>query len=656
MIDAVELRKAYGGQEVLAGATFRISQGEKLALVGPNGSGKTTILRILAGGEAPDAGEVRRPRSLEVGYLPQEIEGTSDKTLVAFAEDVAGDLRRIRAELRELEARMEGGAAEPAVLDRYGRLRTRFEHLDGYGLRARVERILSGLGFREEDYGRPLGAFSGGWRMRAALARILLREPDLVLLDEPTNHLDIDSLEWLESHLRASPQACLIVSHDVAFLDRVVGGVLALEGGRVVRVKGNYSRYEADRALRDEQARAAYENYQRRRAQTEAFVERFRYKAAKARQVQSRLRQLDKEAPPPAPPPRLETFALDLPVPARSGRTVVALEGVDAGYGEHVVYRDVTLRVDRGQKLVLIGPNGAGKSTLLKLLAGVLPPLRGRVVYGHHVTVSYFAQHQLEQLDPECTVLEEMMRLPGARTERELRTLLGAFLFRNDAVDKKVAVLSGGEKSRLVLAKVLAEPGNFLLLDEPTNHLDIQGCAVLKEALARFEGTVCLITHDRDLINRVADRIVYVESGRTREYLGTYEDFARKRREELAAVAETLQTPAEAPAGPRKGKRELRRLEAERRERIRRQTEPLRRRVRSLEDEIAGLEARLAEVEAALAEPTTYGDPQRAGALARERAELDRRLGPLAEAWEEAAEALEALEEELGAAEAARPA
>lgn len=647
MLDALELTKSYGGQTVLDGASFQLGEGERLALVGPNGAGKTTLLRIVAGEERPDGGEVRRRRGLEVGYLRQEAEPVSDRPLLAYVEDVAQDVRSLEAELRDLESRLGNGHADPRLLERYGHLQTRFEHLGGYALRARAERILGGLGFRPTEFSQPLASFSGGWRMRAALARILLREPDLVLLDEPTNHLDIVSLEWLEGHLQESPSAFLVVSHDVAFLDRVVQGVLALEAGHLVRTRGSFAQYQAERRLREEQARAAFENWQRKRAQTETFAERFRYKATKARQVQSRLRQMEREDAPPPPPPVQAALTLHLPQPERSGRTVVTLEDVDAGYPGKPVYRGLAFRVERGEKVALIGPNGAGKSTLLKVLAGALPPLGGRLEYGHRVTVSYFAQHQLEQLDPHRTVLEEMQRLPGLRSELELRTVLGAFLFSGDAVDKRVSVLSGGEKSRLVLAKLLCDPGNFFLLDEPTNHLDIQACEVLKQALEAFSGTLCLITHDRDLINRVATRVVYVDGGTVREYLGNFDDFLARRAAEVAAA------PAGAPASAaeggegRPGRKDLRRVEAEHRARVRRETGPLREEVSRLEGEIASAEGRLGEVEAVLADASTYADPVLAASLARERAELSRRVAELTPRWEAAATELEERERAL---------
>jgi ATP-binding cassette subfamily F protein 3 len=649
VLDIAQLRKSYGGQEVLGGVSLKVSPGDRLALVGPNGSGKTTILRLVTGAETADGGEIHRRRGLEIGYLPQEIEVSSHLALLAYVEDVADDVRRAESEIRDLESCMARGEATPGLLERYGHLQTRFEHLGGYALQARAERILSGLGFDGGDFDRALTAFSGGWRMRAALARILLREPDLVLLDEPTNHLDIVSLEWLEAHIRESDNAYLIVSHDVEFLDRVVTGVLALERGKAIRTRGGYRQYQIERRLREEQARTAYESYQRRQTAALAFADRFRYKASKARQVQSRLGQMRKEEPPPPPPPREEVPALRLPQPPRSGRSVVRLEAVVAGYADATIYRGLDLRIERGEKIALIGPNGAGKSTLLKLLAGVLRPISGQLTYGHGVTVSYFAQHQLEQLEPSRSVLEEMMSQPGLRSELEVRTILGAFLFSGETVDKKVAILSGGEKSRLVLAKMLATPGNFLLLDEPTNHLDIRACDVLKRTLDAYQGALCLITHDRDLINRVATRVVYVQGGRLREYLGNYDDFDRKRALEAGHIGDRGR-PDKAGSGDggRLGKRELRRQEAERRERLRRATAPLRERVARMEADIALAEGELAEVELALAQPSAYADPVRSAALAKRRAELVPRVDELTAKWEDAATELEEKEREGG--------
>ncbi len=640
MIEAVSLQKAYGGRAILEDASLRVGAGERVALVGPNGAGKTTLLRILAGEEAPDDGVVRGRRGLTVGYLPQEIAVSSSLSLIGYVEDVADDLRAVEEELRRVQAALETG--DDALLDRYGALQSRFEHLGGYRLRSRAERVLAGLGFSPGDHERPVDTFSGGWRMRAALARILLREPDLVLLDEPTNHLDLDTLEWFENHLHQSTSAFVVVSHDVAFLDRVVQTVLALEGGRVVRCEGNYTRYEADRARREQQARAAYDAYHRRRAEVERFAERFRAKATKARQVQSRLRLMEREEPPPPPPGRARGLSFSFPQPPRSGRTVAELEAVHAGYGGKAVYNGLDLRIDRGEKVALVGPNGAGKSTLLKLLAGVVTPWHGRVRVGHNVETAYFAQHHLDQFDPARTVLDEILGLPSVAGELQARSLLGAFLFSDDAVDKRVGVLSGGEKSRLALARMLASRANFLLLDEPTNHLDIDACEVLKRALERFQGTVCMITHDRDLINRIATRVAAVAGGRVESFPGNHDDYLR-----LRAPATAPATPTRAAGRPRNSRRDQRRAEARRRERLRRETAPLREEVSRLEAEIERLERELAEVEVELADPGLYAEPGRAAERARARAALAQRLERTTAAWEEAATAFESKQREL---------
>ncbi len=642
MIEAVSLHKAYGGRAILEGASLRVGAGERVALVGPNGAGKTTLLRILAGEETPDSGVVRGRRGLSVGYLPQEIAAASSRTLIGYVEDVADDLRAVEAELRRVQAALEAG--DNALLDRYGALQSRFEHLGGYRLRSRAERVLAGLGFSPDESDRPVDTFSGGWRMRAALARILLREPDLVLLDEPTNHLDLDTLEWFENHLHQSASAFVVVSHDVAFLDRVVRAVLAMENGRIVRCEGNYSRYESDRAQREQQARAAYDAYHRRRAEVERFAERFRAKATKARQVQSKLRMVEREQPPPPPPPRARGLSFSFPPPHRSGRTVIELEAVHAGYGDEAVYEGLDLRIDRGEKVVLVGPNGAGKSTLLKLLAGVVAPWQGRVRLGYNVETAFFAQHHLDQFDPARTVLDEVLGLPSVAGELQARSLLGAFLFSDDAVDKRVGVLSGGEKSRLALARMLASRANFLLLDEPTNHLDIDACEVLKRALERFQGTVCMITHDRDLINRVATRVVAVAGGRVESFPGNHDDYLRLR--PPATGPDAPDRPAERP---RPNRRDQRRAEARRRERVRRETAPLRERVSPLEAKIERLERELAEVEAELSDPGLYAEPDRAADRARARAALAERLEEKTAEWEEAATAFEAKQRELGA-------
>lgn len=646
MLDVIGLSKFLGGRTLFNSVSFKLSMGQRLALTGPNGSGKTTLLRLLAGEESPDNGAIHRRSDLDLAYLPQESDINSDKLLLDFVEDVADEIKHIREELKSLEKSMADVKSNPALLRRYGHLQTRFEHLDGYTLRARSERILLGLGFNKEELARPVTELSGGWRMRAALARILLREPDVILLDEPTNHLDIVTLQWLEEFICSSSTAYIIVSHDIEFLNCVVTGVLALEGGRLFRSKGNYSQYEQGRELRHEQALAAYQNHQKKQAAEEAFVERFRSKATKAKQVQSRIKRMEKIEAPPPPPSQSKALSFSLPQPARAGKNIVKLENIDIAYGEVQVYKNLNFSIDRGEKVALIGPNGAGKSTLLKLLAGKITPTSGSMAHGHNVTVSYFAQHQLEQLNQNLTALEEMMTLPGLRSENAMRNMLGAFLFSGDSVDKKVSVLSGGEKTRLVLAKLMAEPGNFFLLDEPTNHLDVSACDTLKQALAAYEGALCFISHDRDLINKAATKVIWVEHGQLQTYEGNYDDFLRKRSQEEAQTVDagTATKNSETPSEQKTSKRDARRMEAERRQRLQKETAPLRKEVQMLEEQISRAESRVAELEAQLADPESYSEPNKIADAARERTRLVKELEALAEKWEGAAVQLETAE------------
>jgi ATP-binding cassette subfamily F protein 3 len=648
LLDASGLSKSFGGRTLFSAVDLRLDAGDRLALVGPNGSGKTTLIKILAGEEQADTGEVRGRRGSSNGYLPQEVEVDSSESLLDFVENVAGELREVQEGLAEAHKLLDGGDSSPELLVRYGHLQARYEYLGGYTLRSEARKILSGLGFSERDFSRPLNSFSGGWRMRSLLARILLKSPEIIFLDEPTNHLDIVTLEWLENFIRESKAGFLIVSHDVSFLNRVVNGVFALEKNGAVRTKGNYDRYVEERDLRLSQQRAAFERQQRKRADEERFIERFRSKNTKAKQVQSRIKRMEKEeVVAPSEPFSSEKPAIRFPQPERSGKDVVTLDGVVAGYGPNIIYKGLDFKLFRGDKAVFIGPNGAGKSTLLKLIAGVIAPSAGTVTFGHNVTRSYFSQHQMELLSPNRTVLEEILALPGYRTEREARSLLGGFLFSGDDVEKKVSVLSGGEKSRLVMAKLLIEPGNLLLLDEPTNHLDIDACETLKNALFEFGGTIAVITHDRDLINRVANKVIYVDGGRCEEYLGNYDDFLRARGSRAAAAPSADTEPGESAVQKSSKGKEARKNAAKSREEFYRRTKPLRSRVEELEKKITEGEVRLAEVEAQLSDPGVYSDPKKAAELARERAGLESGISEASHEWEALALDLEELERTL---------
>ena len=676
MIALDGVSKGYGGQQLLQDCTWRIGRGERIGLVGPNGAGKTTLCRILALVEETDAGRVHRDTGVTVGYLPQEVTTGEDRTVLAEALAGFDEVWRLESELEALAARMAGPGADPGLTDTYGEVQHRFEALGGYRLEAEAKIILGGLGFSPEEVHRPLAEFSGGWRMRAALARLLLLRPDLLLLDEPTNHLDLESLGWLENFLAAYEGSVVIVSHDRYFLNRMVTAIAELAGGSVTLYHGDYDHFlverEARQALREAQAR----NQAKRVAEIERFIDRFRYKASKARQVQSRVKMLDRME-------RIETEAearrihFSFPQPPRTGRLVARLAGVRKAYGDNVVYSGVDFLVERGDRVALVGVNGAGKSTLLKVLAGTLPFDAGERALGSHVEVQYYAQHQLDLLDPTRTVLEEIeLAAPEAQISR-LRTILGSFLFSGDTVEKKVAVLSGGEKARLALAKMLARPAALLCMDEPTNHLDLASKEVLEEALSGFNGTIVFISHDRYFINRIATQVVEVDRGHLTTHLGTYDDYL-DHKAKAVATPELAETPrstapktkpadqasvrrisrpsaAGGSAGAISGPPQLKGLKNETKDstnpkkshkNLDREIKAIKARLGTVEAQIHEMEARLQEIGLALADPDLYRDGDRARDIAQARRDTEERVAWLMKEWEDLSVRLSAVSAE----------
>ena len=535
MIQLNNVSLAFGGQQVLDGVTWTIRPNERIGLIGPNGAGKTTLLRVISGQHKPDAGEVSMGRDETLGYLEQDVQEASphrsvlDEAMQAF-EDVLELEERERRLTKELDAE-EDHASEhyQALLHDLERVQATLVTREAHRARPQAEAVLTGLGFAPGDLGRPISSFSGGWRMRVALARLLLRRPDVLLLDEPTNHLDIDSIDWLENYLKGYPGTVVIVSHDRYFLDRMVTTIAELAAGRLTEYAGNYAYYLEARVERRQLQQAAYDNQQKLIAETERFVERFRYKATKARQVQSRIKMLEKLeriAPPPSEEAHIQ---FRFPEPARSGRTVLALSAFSKSYdgaeGHVEVFQNAgPLQIERGDKVALIGPNGAGKSTLARMLRGT-EPFEGTREVGYRVEMTYFAQHQADALEPHLTIFEVLRRRARGQSDTEIRSILGAFLFTGDDVFKEVRMLSGGEKSRVALAATLLAPANLLLLDEPTNHLDIRSIRVLVEALRQFAGTFVVVSHDRHFLDQVANKIWRVGGGTVQAFLGSYSEY-----------------------------------------------------------------------------------------------------------------------------------
>jgi len=539
MLSLSGIHKAFGGQQVLTDVTWTVGDGTRVGLAGPNGAGKSTLLRMIAGLVEPDRGTIALPKGARVGYLPQHILGTRGisvraQAMTAFAE--LHELEDRRAALEHELATVDPSDGRYAdVMDRYVAVCDEWEHRGRYDTEAEADTVLHGLGFRDGDLDRDCGELSGGWQMRVALATLLLQRPDVLLLDEPTNYLDLEARTWLEEFLVAYPGSVVLVAHDRYFLDVAVDHIAEVLHGRVTDYPMNYSRYLVEREIRIEQARAAFENQQQEIERIEAFISRFRYQASKAALVQSRVKQLEKIERLPPPEGHDRELKIRLPEAKRSGRVVLELEGATKRYGAHAVYDGVGLMIERGQRVALVGPNGAGKTTLLKMLAGVIPIDGGTLRVGEKVQLGYFAQDHAEMLDESRTVYDEMLRAASMENAPYVRALLGAFLFSGDAVDKKVSVLSGGERSRLALAKLLLSPVNCLLLDEPTNHLDLMAKEVLLDALKSYGGTIVIVAHDRYLLDELPTQVLEVGNGGAVRYLGNYEDYLRAKASAAAA-------------------------------------------------------------------------------------------------------------------------
>ncbi|HOX02318.1 MAG TPA: ABC-F family ATP-binding cassette domain-containing protein [Candidatus Paceibacterota bacterium] len=639
MLSLSDIAKAYGGRSLFAGVSLQVGQEDRIGLVGPNGAGKSTLFAMLLGKESPDAGAIRWQRGCRVGHLPQENAPAGEETALELASGISDEMIGLQRRRRTL---MAGGAADPAEIQQW---KEEYEQAEGPAIEARARRILAGLAFRESDLDGPARELSGGWVMRAHLGRLLVQEPDLLMLDEPTNHLDLDALLWFQEHLRGFRGALLLISHDRDFLNQMVTSIVEIRQSKLIRYRGNYDAYLEQRESAEEQALAAYKHQQREIARLQLFVDRFRAKNTKATQAQSKLKQIARMEPIDAPAGEEAAIGFRFPQPARSGLRVVTLDGVRFAYGDAVIYDGLSFVAERGQRIVLVGPNGAGKSTLLKLLAGVLAPQAGERRLGHQVREGYFAQYRVEMLDPNRTVLDEAFQSPQRLTETFVRTVLGSFLFRDDDVFKVVRVLSGGEKSRLALVKLLLDPPNLLLMDEPTTHLDLASVDALLEALRQFEGTLIFISHDVYFIRELANHVVRVRDGRLTHYPGGYDYYLDKTAPERAAeAAAQAVAPAARTTGAAFDRKEQKRREAAERQARYEQRQAARELVGRLEAEIAARESRQACLVAELEHPDTYAAAGRAVEINQEMQTLLPEIERLTAQWEAAASALAALE------------
>lgn len=664
---ADKISKSFGGRVLYSNATLQLNAGERWALVGPNGAGKTTLLKIIMGLESADEGTITFAKDATLGYLEQETELMGDRTALNEVIESAHEIKQWERKVNDLSIKIADtpeGATLNRYLEDYAHAMERFERLGGYELESRARQILAGLGFPVEDFDKPAKEFSGGWQMRISLSKLLLRRPDVLLLDEPTNHLDLESVQWLERFLSSYDGTVLLVSHDRSFMDACVTHVAALENRMLVTYTGNYSGYLHQREENLEQLRAKRAAQERDIAHMETFIERFRYKPTKAKQVQERVAKVEKiREELVVLPEQSHHMHFRFPEPPRTGDTVISLEGVAKSYEDNFVYDNVDLKLYRGDHVALVGPNGAGKSTLMKLIAGKLKPDAGQISLGQNVTEAYYAQHQLEELNPANTVLAELDTVAAGWTTSEERRLLGAFLFHGDDVEKRVNVLSGGERARLALAKMLVSPDPLLLLDEPTNHLDIDSVDVLEKALVDFPGTIILISHDEHLVRAVANKVVDVRDHKVTVYDGNYDYFLFKLAElQAAAQGETSSKTVSSygtsgaravkSSGPEAGQaagssrnvktKEQRRAEAEERNRRSRALRETKKRLDEVEAALTPAHKRYDELMTLMADEALYNDPQKFDECMAEYQTLSKKIPALEAEWLELSEKMEA--------------
>jgi ATP-binding cassette subfamily F protein 3 len=640
MLSISNLSYFIGGRALYENANLHIKPKDKIGLVGQNGTGKSTLLKIIHGDYLPTTGEVQKAKDCTIGFLNQDLlsyqsdDSILDVALAAFKETLA-----IQDEIDKVLKLMETDYSEE-VINRLAHLQDRFESNEGYTIKAKAEEVLEGIGFQTNDLQKPLRQFSGGWRMRVMLAKLLLEKPALLMLDEPTNHLDLPSIQWVENYLKNYEGAVVVVSHDQTFLDNCISTTVEVANQTLTSYSGNYSFYKEEKKLRMELQQNAYENQQQQIKQTERFIERFRAKATKSNQVQSRIKALDRMD-------RVHEVVNDeafvnfkFKFSQKSGRDVVTLDQVSKAYGDLTILKNTTARIERGDKIALIGANGKGKSTLLRIIAGT-EAIAGKRAEGHNVIKAFFAQHQLEALTLDNEIIQEMSQAGSGKTEMELRGVLGCFLFSNEEVYKKIKVLSGGEKSRVALAKTLISEANFLLLDEPTNHLDFQSVNILIQALQQYEGTFITVSHDRHFIKGVANKIWYIEQHEIKEYPGTYEEyeFWRSQQVDQVAVAPAQKPVKAAPVTSPKSKEDT--------QQAKRELKKLEDQLQGVEKEIHQLEVQKQDLEAKLAEPSLYLDEVEAQKIQASYQQVQASLEKVNATWEQLVDHISTLQQQV---------
>ena len=651
MISIEGLSVAFGGNTLFDNITYVINKKDRIALVGKNGAGKSTMLKIIAGLQAPTSGNVNMPKDLTVGYLPQQMNLSDTRTVMEEAEQAFSYIFELQSRIERMNTELSESTDYESeyyqeLIERVSNANEQLALIGASNYQAEIEKTLIGLGFTREDFGRDTSEFSGGWRMRIELAKLLLQRPDVLLLDEPTNHLDIESIQWLESFLSTRANAVVLVSHDRAFIDNVTTRTIEISLGRIYDYQVNYSRYVVLRQERLEQQMRAYENQQKQIQDTEAFIERFRYKATKSVQVQSRIKQLAKLERVEVDEVDTSRLNLKFPPAPRSGDYPIIAEGVGKNCGSHVVFSNATFTIKRGEKVAFVGKNGEGKSTLVKCIMGEIP-YTGTLKIGHNVKIGYFAQNQASLLDESITVFDTIDRVAVGDIRTKIRDILGAFMFGGEASDKKVKVLSGGEKTRLAMIRLLLEPVNLLILDEPTNHLDMRTKDVLKQAIRDFNGTVILVSHDREFLDGLVSKVYEFGGGQVREHLGGIYDFLESRKldslrelEQRATVSKTEKDGNISKDSASPAKSEYSKLSYEEQKEFARRLRKAEKVVADIESEIAGLEKRIAEVEEKLATPDGAADTS----LYELHGQLKKQLDDVMWKWSEASEVLDKLQ------------